>query len=356
MNKEILKTDFQSLYNALLRRDDAYEGLAFVCVKTTGIFCRLSCAARKPLESNIEFVASIIEAKNKGYRACLRCKPETSKKPLSLLTARMIEELHKNPQKRWDSDAIRVLGIDESTLRRSFQRDFGTTFLKFAREHRLGAIVSDLENGGKIIEAQLDAGYDSSSGFVEAVKKQIGTSPKGIKFQRILSAKWLETPIGPMLGVADDEGLHLLEFAERKGLPKEIETTKKRIGAIVFRNHQLLETTEIQLKEYFQGTRQKFNIPIAQFGTPFEKSVWAQLQTIPFGTTRSYAAQAKAIENPNAVRAVARANGSNKVAIIVPCHRVIGSDGSMTGYAGKIWRKEWLLTHERKFMPSQEQS
>lgn len=351
MNKEFLKTDFQSLYNALLRRDDAYEGVAFVCVKTTGIFCRLSCAARKPLESNIEFASSIAEAKNKGYRACLRCKPEQSKKPLSTLTTKMLDELHKDPQKRWDSDAIKAFGIDESTLRRSFQRDFGTTFLKFAREHRLGAIVSDIEKGGKIIEAQLDAGFNSASGFVEAVKKQIGTSPKGIKAQRILSAKWLETPIGPMLGVADDEGLHLLEFSERKGLPKEIETTKKRIGAIVFRNHKILEEAEKQLNEYFQGERHKFDIPIAQYGTPFEKSVWAQLQTIPYGTTRSYAGQAMAIENPNAVRAVARANGSNKVAIIVPCHRVIGSDGSMTGYAGKIWRKEWLLNHERKSMP-----
>ena len=354
MNNEFLKTDFQSLYNALLRRDDAYEGLAFVCVKTTGIFCRLSCAARKPLESNIEFVNSIPEAKNKGYRACLRCKPEQIKKPLSPLTATMLDELHKDPQKRWDSDAIKELGIDESTLRRSFQRDFGTTFLKFAREHRLGAIVTDIEKGGKIIEAQLDAGFNSSSGFVEAIKKQIGISPKGIKSQRILSAKWLETPIGPMLGVADDEGLHLLEFAERKGLPKEIETTKKRIGAIVFRSHKILEETETQLDEYFNGNRRNFDIPIAQYGTPFEKSAWAQLQSIPYGTTRTYAAQAKAIENPNAVRAVARANGSNKVAIIVPCHRVIGSDGSMTGYAGKIWRKEWLLTHERRFMLSPE--
>jgi AraC family transcriptional regulator of adaptative response/methylated-DNA-[protein]-cysteine methyltransferase len=268
----------------------------------------------------------------------------------------MLGELHKKPQKRWDKDAIKALGIDESTLRRSFQRDFGTTFLKFAREHRLGAIVSDIENGGKIIEAQLDAGYDSASGFVEAVKKQIGTTPANLKNQRILSAKWLETPIGPMLGVADDEGLHLLEFAERKGLPTEIEATKKKTGAIVFRNHELLDATEKQLSEYFAGIRQKFDIPIAQFGTIFEKSVWAQLQTIPYGTTRSYAEQARAIESPNAVRAVARANGSNKIAIIVPCHRVIGSDGSMTGYAGKIWRKEWLLNHERKFKPALEQS
>ncbi len=218
----------------------------------------------------------------------------------------------------------------------------------------MGAIVTDIENGANIINTQLDAGFSSSSGFVDAVKKQIGTIPTNLKSQRILSAKWINTPIGAMLGIVGDDGLHLLEFAERKGLPTEIEDTKKKTGPICFRNHFWFEKLEDELSKYFSGEFVDFTIPIAQFGTKFEKAVWEELQKIPIGQTRSYSAQAIAIGKPNAVRAVARANGANKVAILIPCHRVIGADGSMTGYGGKIWRKEWLLKHEKQFMPLQE--
>ena len=341
-------------YNALLRRDRAFDGKIFVCVKTTNIFCLLSCAARKPLEQNIEFVNSIEEAKAKNYRACLRCRPENISKSLSPITEKMVAILKNDPSKKWDGDEIKKLGIDESTLRRAFLKDFGTTFLKYAREHRLGAIVTDIENGANIINTQLDAGFSSSSGFVDAVKKQIGTIPTNLKSQRIMSAKWINTPIGAMLGIVGDDGLHLLEFAERKGLPTEIEATKKKTGPICFRNHFWLNKLEDELSKYFSGEFVNFTIPIAQFGTKFEKTVWEELQKIPIGQTRSYSAQAIAIGNPNAIRAVARANGANKVSILVPCHRVIGADGSMTGYGGKIWRKEWLLKHEKQFMPLQE--
>lgn len=335
-------------YNALLRRDKSYDGKIFVCVKTTKIFCNLSCAARKPLEQNIQFVNSIAEAKAKGFRACLKCRPEDDQKSLLPITSKMIEILRQNPSKKWNGSEIKKIGIDDSTLRRAFIKDFGISFLKFAREHRLGAIVTNIENGNNIINSQLDAGFSSSSGFVDAVKKQIGTSPKNLKSQNILSAKWIETPIGAMLGIVGDDGLHLLEFAERKGLPTEIEATKKKTGPICFRNHSWFEILEKELAKYFSGEFVDFTIPIVQFGTKFEKTVWEELQKVPIGQTRSYSAQAIAIGNPNAIRAVARANGANKVAILIPCHRIIGSNGAMTGYGGKIWRKEWLLKHEKK--------
>lgn len=343
-----IKLDPQSLYNALLKRDEAYDGFAFVCVKTTKIYCRLSCAARKPLEQNVEFVTDIQSAQKKGYRACLRCKPDEIKKTYCSLTFKMLEILRQNPQKKWNTEEIKKLDIDESTLRRAFQRDFGLSFLKFAREYRLGSIISNLENGNNIIDAQLDAGFSSSSGFVDAIKKQIGLNPSQLKQTRVLNAKWLQSPIGPMLAIVDDDGLYLLEFSERKGLPSEIEAIKRKIAPICFRNHPYHLEVENQLEEYFSGKRHEFSIKIAQFGTEFEKKAWAALCAIPFGQSRSYTYQAEYINNPNAVRAIARANGANKIAIIIPCHRVIGADGSMTGYGGKIWRKEWLLNHEKK--------
>lgn len=157
-----------------------------------------------------------------------------------------------------------------------------------------------------------------------------------------------------MLGIVNDDGVLLLEFAERKGLPKELQDLKKKIGPVCFQNHANLDALQSEIDDYFKGNFHPFNLPIVQWGTPFEKSVWMALQSIPLGETRSYSEQAKIIGNPNAVRAVARANGANKVAIFIPCHRVIGSDGSMTGYGGKIWRKQWPLEHEGRAIPSLE--
>lgn len=336
------------LYQSLLLRDEAFDGFYFVCVTTTKIFCKLSCGARKPLESNVFFTNSSEDAIAQGYRACRRCRPLESAKALRPLTQELLVLLKQNPERRWTGDELRDLGFDVSTARRAFMHDFGVSFLKFAREHRLGAVVAALKSGEPVIEAQLDAGYDSASGFKDAISREIGSNPSELAKKQLLSAKWLETPIGPMLAVVNDDGLHLLEFAERKALAREINETKLKIGPICFQNHQLFSLLQSQLDEYFAGTRQDFDIPIAQYGTAFEKSAWQALVAIPYGGTRSYGEQAKMIANPNAVRAVARANGANKIAIVIPCHRVIGADGTMTGYGGKIWRKEWLLLHEKK--------
>ncbi len=163
-----------------------------------------------------------------------------------------------------------------------------------------------------------------------------------------LQARWIETPIGSMLAVADHEGLHLLEFVERKGLPRELERLQARHGAIPFGDGPVLAQTAAEIERYFHGEGGDFSVPLAPAGSAFERKVWKALRQIPAGTTLSYKALATIVGRPAAVRAAARANGANTVAIIVPCHRVIGSDGAMVGYGGKIWRKQWLLEHERR--------
>lgn len=198
------------------------------------------------------------------------------------------------------------------------------------------------------MDAQLDAGYESGSGFRDAIGRLIGDAPIRTSARQILTAQWLDTPIGAMLAVVDDTGIHLLEFAERKALPTEIERLRKRVGPICFGQHPMLDTLARQVELYFAGRSVAFDLPIVQKGTPFEATVWDALRRIPAGTTRSYGEIAHSIDRPDAPRAVARANGANQVAIIVPCHRVIGADGSLTGYGGKIWRKQWLLEHERR--------
>jgi AraC family transcriptional regulator of adaptative response/methylated-DNA-[protein]-cysteine methyltransferase len=348
---EIINTQNPSkaeLYESLLTRNEAFDGFYYVCVVTTKIFCKLSCGARKPLESNVFFTNSTQDAIEKGFRPCKRCRPLQGAKSLRPLTLQLLDEIKASPERRWSGEELKRLGFDASTVRRAFISDFGVSFLKFAREHRLGAVVETLKNGHPIIEAQLDAGYCSASGFKDAVSREIGSNPSEVAKRPLLSAKWLETPIGPMLAIGNSDGLHLLEFAERKALVREINETKKKVGPICFQELPLFDKIQTQLDEYFAGKRWQFDIPVAQYGTQFEKSAWRMLQTIPYGEVRSYSEQAKAIGKPSAFRAVARANGANKIAVLIPCHRVIGSDGTMTGYGGKIWRKEWLLRHEKK--------
>lgn len=164
-----------------------------------------------------------------------------------------------------------------------------------------------------------------------------------------LSAGWIDTPIGDMLAIAADDGLHLLEFAERRGLPRELERLQARCGPARLGSHPQLERVAAALARYFDGAPIGRGLPLVLAGSAFQRGVWAELQRIPPGETRSYTALAQAVGRPDAVRAVARANGANQLAIVVPCHRIVGSDGAMVGYGGQIWRKQWLLAHERRF-------
>ncbi len=350
-----LLSDDDTLFAALIARDPSYEGFAYVGVKTTGIFCRLTCPARKPKRTNVVFFACRDTAQEAGFRPCLRCRPLDIKPPASEALHSLRERIRAEPDRRWSAGDLKALGYDPSTVRRAFQREYGVTFVQYARSQRLGLAVGTLQQGGSVMDAQLDAGYESGSGFREAISRLIGDAPIRMTAHRILTAQWLDTPIGAMLAVADDAGVHLLEFAERKALPNEIKRLRERVGPIRFGHHPMLDRLAREVEQYFSGRLTAFTVPVVQKGTAFEASVWNALREIPAGQTRSYGALAHAMDRPNAVRAVARANGANQVAIIVPCHRVIGTDGSMTGYGGKIWRKQWLLNHEQRMAPSQSQ-
>jgi AraC family transcriptional regulator of adaptative response/methylated-DNA-[protein]-cysteine methyltransferase len=340
--------DDDTLFAALIARDPSYEGFAYVGVKTTGIFCRLTCPARKPKRTNVVFFSCKDAAQDAGFRACLRCKPLDIKRPASGALEILRDKIKAEPDRRWSAEDLKDLGYDASTVRRAFQREYGVTFAQYARSQRLGLAVSTLQQGGSVMDAQLDAGYESSSGFRDAITKLVGDVPVRMNARQVLAAQWIDTPIGAMLGVTDDEGVHLLEFAERKALPTEIARLRQRVGPIRFGQSKMLEALAHQVGQYFSGRAASFDIPVVQKGTPFEATVWSALQQVPPGETRSYGELARFIGRPEAARAVARANGANQVAVIVPCHRIIGADGSLTGYGGKLWRKQWLLEHERR--------
>ena len=159
----------------------------------------------------------------------------------------------------------------------------------------------------------------------------------------------IQTPIGEMLACANEKGVCLLEFTERKNIKKQLNDLKKSLGGEVIEgSNKYLDELGDQLSEYFLGKRTKFELPLVFTGTPFQETVWRALVRIPFGKQITYKDLTNQIGDPKAIRAVAGANGANKMAIIVPCHRVVGADGNLTGYAGGLWRKKWLLDHESK--------
>jgi AraC family transcriptional regulator, regulatory protein of adaptative response / methylated-DNA-[protein]-cysteine methyltransferase len=167
---------------------------------------------------------------------------------------------------------------------------------------------------------------------------------------RMINIIKIETPLGEMVAGATDDGVCLLEFNDRRMLPTEYKDLKRLLNTTIEDGQNLhLENLKKQLKEYFEGRRKEFTVPLVTPGTDFQQAVWKELQHIQFGSTRSYQEQAIALNSPDSVRAVANANGMNRISILIPCHRVIGSDGRLTGYGGGLKRKKWLLDHEKKY-------
>lgn len=343
-----MTTHPDALYDALVARDARFEGRAYVGVKTTGIFCRLTCPARKPKRENCEFFDDVAGCLDAGFRPCRRCEPLRPAGELAPTIKTLVDALESDPSRRWTEQAVSDIGFDPSTVRRQFRQQFGITFLEMARLRRLRHGADRLSKGDKVIDAQLDAGFESASGFRDALARLMNVAPSRLVQDAPVLARWIDTPVGPMIAAASDTALHVLEFYDCKDLPRELAALAKKRGAIGLGESRIGAQIARELGEYFEGTRRTFDTPVDGLGSEFTRGVWDELTRIPFGTTLSYGELAERIGNRKASRAVARANGSNPVAVIVPCHRVIAADGSLSGYAGGRWRKRWLLDHERQ--------
>ena len=346
----LFDADDDTLYDALLARDARYDGQVYVGVTSTGVFCRLTCPARKPKRENCRFHPTIAACIEAGFRPCKRCHPMRPAAECEPSIAALLAALEGRPNHRWGEADVIALGHDPSTVRRAFKRHYGMTFLEIARRRRLRSGVAALGRGERVIAAQIDAGYDSPTAFRTAVARLLGCAPGALRDDAPLLADWIETPLGPMIAVTSARALHLLEFTDRKGLPREIQalvgSSGRRLG---IGRHATTERIEAELTAYFDGRSARFETPLAPLGTPFQQSVWAELRRIPPSRTRSYGEIAAALGRAGASRAVARANGANPVALAIPCHRVIGADGSLTGYGGGLWRKQKLIEIERRY-------
>lgn len=328
---------------AYLASDASYDGIFYLGVRTTGIFCRPSCPARKPKPENVEFFAQPKDALGAGYRPCLRCRPlDDDQAPDWAKT--LLARLERAPGTRWRDEDLRTLGLEPARVRRYFASRYGMTFQAYCRALRLGRAFDRLRGGATVDDAVFDVGYESHSGFRDAFARVFGQPPGRSEDSRRVSVTWLETPLGPMIAGATDAGLCLLEFTEPQRLERQLATLRRRASAaLVPADHPHLSAVKRELDEYFAGTRRTFAVPTDAHGTAFEQRVWQALSRIPYGETRSYEAIARATGNAAAVRAVGHANGRNPIAIVVPCHRVVNKNGDLGGYGGGLWRKRRLL-------------
>lgn len=328
-------------------RDASYDGVFVLAVKTTGIFCRPSCPSQ-PKRANLEFFRSSGEAARAGYRPCKRCRPELASGQPPVWIAGLMQRAAEAPGQKLSARDLRQLGIQPERARRWFQKNHGMTFAAWCRGLRLSRAFTQIRAGQPVDDVVFDHGFESHSGFRDAFTRAFGTTPRRADRRDCLRVALLETPLGPMLAAASDVAICQLEFADRRGLERSYAELRRRFQLpVVPGTNAPLKQLSQELREYFGGQRKEFSMRVELRGTDFQERVWQALQHIPLGGTASYEAIARKIGTPTAMRAVARANATNRLYLLVPCHRVIAKDGSLSGYGGGVWRKRMLLELER---------
>jgi AraC family transcriptional regulator of adaptative response/methylated-DNA-[protein]-cysteine methyltransferase len=338
-------------YQALLDRDPGFVGIFYAGVKTTSIFCIATCRARKPKLENVEFYSTFKDALDAGYRPCKVCKPTENANEAPEQVELAMKMVRDSPKEKISDFQLRQKQVSPELVRRWFKKNYGMTFQCYQRMYRINIAFQELKSGKKATDTAFDSGYESLSGFGYTYKKVVGKSPKNSVCNSVILISRLTTPLGPMFICATDEGVCLLEFVDRKMLETEFKDLQKLLNAeIIAGENQYIKKAKIEIAEYFRGKRKNFDVKIQTLGTDFQVSVWECLKSIPYGETSTYQQQAQRINKPKAIRAVASANGFNRISIIVPCHRVIGKDGKLAGYGGGIERKRWLINHEREHL------
>src|ERR1700730_5233000 len=253
-----------TMYRALVKRDHSVEGIFCVGVGTTGIFCRPTCSAKKPAPENVDFFATPSEALHDGYRPCLRCNPLDPKVTAPKLIERLRGEVERAPGGRLTDKELAAMSIDPSTARRQFKRHYGMTFQAYHRARRMGLALREVQKGGRVEEARNGSGFESQSGFRDAFSRIFGEPPATARKQGGLFAERIETPLGAMLAIADDEGLRLLEFVDRRAMERELSILRRRLRTnVVPGEHRHLAAIRSQLAEYFAGKRMEFDVPLA---------------------------------------------------------------------------------------------
>jgi AraC family transcriptional regulator of adaptative response/methylated-DNA-[protein]-cysteine methyltransferase len=332
-------------FDAFDRRDRSLDGQFVGAVKTTGIYCKPSCPARRPLRENVEFFWTAAEAIAAGYRSCMRCKPDEVGRDREAVAAalKMIEEADEGLSLE---ELAAAVDYAPHHFHRLFKRDTGVTPAAYARSLRAKRAASALEGNGSVTDAIYEAGYSGPSRFYANTMGHLGMTPSAWKNGGAgTTIRWavVDTALGKMLLAATDKGICRLSFDE-----DDSALAQRFPKAAIVAGGAVLEELVKGAIAAIEHPAQMPDLPLDVAGTAFQQAIWNELRRIPAGETRTYADIAAAVGKPKAVRAAGSANGANNVAVLIPCHRVIRTDGGLGGYAYGVERKEKLLNAERK--------
>ncbi|HSA93195.1 MAG TPA: bifunctional DNA-binding transcriptional regulator/O6-methylguanine-DNA methyltransferase Ada [Terriglobales bacterium] len=344
-----------NLWEAVLARDPSRDGEFYFAVKTTGVYCRPSCASRRPRRENVVFFRRPDEAEGAGFRACLRCRPRSTGNPRQA----RVQEVCRYIESHLDEPVtLRTLGsvFQQSPfhLQRSFKSALGISPREYADSCRMERFKRQLQAGRSVTHAMYDAGYGSTSRLYERTASQLGMTPDAYRRGAIgtpIHFTCADSPLGRMLVAATPKGICAVRFGHsdaelEQGLRREypFAVRKRDDGALAGYCKTLVD--------YLRGEKRDATLPLDIQATAFQRRVWRYLQAIPRGTTRSYGQVARALGQPSAARAVARACATNPVAVVIPCHRVTRGDGDLGGYRWGVRRKKTLLGMESSGLPT----
>ena len=341
----VSRLDVDTAWAAFERRDRSWDGRVIGAVKTTGIYCKPSCPARRPKREHVEFFATAEEARAAGYRSCMRCKPDEVGRDREAV-AKAVKLIETAEEPLTLDELADGVGYAPHHFQRIFKRDLGVSPAEYARALRNRRTEAALKANGRVTDAVYDAGYSGPSSFYSDAKERLGMTPSAWRNGgRGETIRWthFDSPLGRMLIAATSKGICRLTFDDSVNSLQRLFPQ----ATIVEDAGGLKELVEGAL-EAIESPRAAHQLPIDVAGTAFQEAVWRELRKIPVGETRSYAEIAAAIGQPTAVRAVGTANGDNHVAVLIPCHRVIRSDGTLGGYAGGLDRKRKLLSNEQQ--------
>ena len=342
--ENVSRLDADTAWAAFMRRDRRWDGRVIGAVRTTGIYCKPSCPAKRPKREHVEFFATAEEARAAGYRSCLRCKPDEVGRDREAVAraVKLIEAAEEAPNL---ADLAADVSYAPHHFQRIFKRDLGVSPAGYWRGLRAKRAADALGETEQVTEAIYEAGYSGPSRFYADAKDRLGMTPSAWRNGgHGETIRWtvVGSALGPLLVATTSRGICRLTFDEgeealRRHFPR---------ASLVPDDGSMAELIEAVIAA-IDHPQSAPELPIDVRGTAFQEAVWNELRKIPLGETRSYADIAAAVGQPAAVRAVGTANGSNPVAVLVPCHRVIRSDGSLGGYAGGLDRKRKLLDAEK---------
>lgn len=352
---DVAEAEEESRWQAVLTRNSSFDGRFVFAVRSTGIYCRPSCPARRPRREQVLFFTLPQEAEQRGFRACLRCRPLESVR--DDLHRGMVEKVCQYIQNRLDEEGPITLGsmsahvsVSPYHLQRTFKRIMGITPWQYVEARRLDRLKKGLKAEDNVTRAMYDAGYSSSSRLYERANGQLGMTPASYRrggHEMCISYTIVDCLLGKLLVAGTERGVCKVSLGDSEAELEE-ELRREYPAAEVSCAGEALGQWLDAILSHLQGHEPHLDLPLDVQATAFQWRVWRELQAIPYGKTHSYNRVAQAIGQPKAARAVARACASNPVALVVPCHRVVRENGELGGYRWGAERKQKLLAQEQQ--------